>query len=103
MFIYIYIYIMSNINSGVDTYDIYNVEYSENILDTYYKIVEYCDPMYINIHNNPNYPEFFNVIYQNVDIYNSSKIIKKIKKSVTEDNNESEHDDNYIYDSYGNY
>jgi len=98
-----YIYNMSNINSDIDTYDIYNVEYSENILDTYYKIVEYCDPMYINIHNNPNYPEFFNVIYQNVDIYNSSKIIKKIKKSVTEDNNESEHDDNYIYDSYGNY
>lgn len=94
---------MSNINSDIDTYDIYNVEYSENILDTYYKIVEYCNPMYINIHNNPNYPEFFNVIYQNVDIYNSSKIIKKIKKSVTEDNNESEHDDNYIYDSYGNY
>jgi len=94
---------MSNINSSIDTYDIYNIEYSENILDTYYKIVEYCDPMYINIHNNPNYPEFFNVIYQNVDIYNSSKIINKIKKSDTEDNNESEHDDNYFYDSYGNY
>tara|TARA_B110001452_G_C15014332_1_gene354595 strand:- start:387 stop:671 length:285 start_codon:yes stop_codon:yes gene_type:complete len=94
---------MSNINSGVDTYDIYNIEYSENILDTYYKIVDYCDPMYINIHNNPNYPAFFNIIYQNVDIYNSSKIIKKIKKSDTEENNESEHDDNYIYDSYGHY
>ena len=94
---------MSNINSSINTYDIYNIEYSENILDTYYKIVEYCDPMYINIHNNPNYPEFFNVIYQNVDIYNSSKIINKIKKSDTEDNNESEHDDNYFYDSYGNY
>jgi len=103
MFKYIYIYNMSNINSSIDTYDIYNIEYSENILDTYYKIVEYCDPMYINIHNNPNYPEFFNVIYQNVDIYNSSKIINKIKKSDTEDNNESEHDDNYFYDSYGNY
>ena len=79
MFKYTYIY---NMNTEIDTYDIYNIEYSDNILDTYYKIIEYCDPMYINIHNNPNFSDFFNIIYNNTDIYNSSKIIKKIKKSL---------------------
>ena len=78
MFKYIYIYNMNNFES-IDTYDIYNIEYSDNILDTYYKIVDYCNPMYVNIHNNPNYSEFFNIIYRNVDVYNSSQIIK-IKK-----------------------
>ena len=65
MFKYTYIYTidMNNFNSNIDTYDIYNIEYSDNILNTYYKIVEYCDPMYVNIHNNSNYSEFFNVIY----------------------------------------
>ena len=59
--------------------------------------------MYINIHNNPNYSEFFNVIYRNVDVYNSSEIIKKIKKSENEESIESELDENYTYDSYEPY
>ncbi len=94
---------MNNFNSNIDTYDIYNIEYSDNILNTYYKIVEYCDPMYVNIHNNSNYSEFFNVIYRNVDIYKSSQMIKKIKKSENEDNVETEQDENYTYDSYEPY
>ena len=102
MFKYTYIYNMNNFES-IDTYDIYNIEYSDNILDTYYKIVDYCNPMYVNIHNNPNYSEFFNVIYRNVDVYNSSRIIKKIKKSENEDYIESELDENYTYDSYEPY
>ena len=89
----------SNIESEIDTYDIFNVEYSDNILDTYYKIIEYCDPMYINIHNNPNFSDFFNIIYNNTDIYNSSKIIKKIKKSDNEDSLQSDFDENYINDN----
>ena len=100
MFKYIYIY---NMNTEIDTYDIYNIEYSDNILDTYYKIVDYCDPMYVNIHNNPNFSEFFNVIYKNIDVYNSSKYIKKIKKYENEDNLENEQEENYIYDSYEQY
>ena len=102
MFKYIYIYNMNNFES-IDTYDIYNIEYSDNILDTYYKIVDYCNPMYVNIHNNPNYSEFFNIIYKNVDIYNSSKYIKKIKKYENEDNLEKEQEENYTYDSYEPY
>ena len=90
-------------NTEIDTYDIYNIEYSDNILDTYYKIVDYCDPMYVNIHNNPNFSEFFNVIYKNIDVYNSSKYIKKIKKYENEDNLENEQEENYIYDSYEPY
>ena len=97
MFKYTYIY---NMNTEIDTYDIYNIEYSDNILDTYYKIIEYCDPMYINIHNNPNFSDFFNIIYNNTDIYNSSKIIKKIKKSDNEDSLQSDFDENYINDNY---
>ena len=100
MFKYTYIY---NMNTEIDTYDIYNIEYSDNILDTYYKIVDYCNPMYVNIHNNPNYSEFFNVIYKNIDVYNSSKYIKKIKKYENEDNLENEQEENYIYDSYEPY
>ena len=100
MFKYTYIY---NMNTEIDTYDIYNIEYSDNILDTYYKIVDYCNPMYVNIHNNPNYSEFFNVIYKNVDVYNSSKYIKKIKKYENEDNLEKEQEENYTYDSYEPY
>ena len=105
MFKYTYIYNMSNLNTGtdIDTYDIYNVEYSDNILDTYYKIIDYCNPMYVNIHNNPNYSEFFNVIYNNVDVYNSSQIIKKIKKSENEESNESELEENYTHDNYEHY
>ena len=102
MFKYTYIYNMNNFES-IDTYDIYNIEYSDNILDTYYKIVDYCNPMYVNIHNNPNYSEFFNIIYRNVDVYNSSQIIKKIKKSENEESIESELDENYTYDSYEPY
>jgi hypothetical protein len=59
--------------------------------------------MYVNIHNNSNYSEFFNVIYRNVDIYKSSQMIKKIKKSENEDNVETEQDENYTYDSYEQY
>ena len=102
MFKYTYIYNMNNFEN-IDTYDIYNIEYSDNILDTYYKIVDYCNPMYVNIHNNPNYSEFFNIIYRNVDVYNSSQIIKKIKKSENEESIESELDENYTYDSYEPY
>ena len=96
---------MSNLNTetNIDIYDIYNIEHSDNILNTYYKIVEYCDPMYINIHNNSNYSEFFNVIYKNTDVYNSSQIIKKIKKSEIEESNESDLDENYTYESYEPY
>ena len=90
-------------NTEIDTYDIYNIEYSDNILDTYYKIVDYCNPMYLNIHNNTNYSYFFNVIYKNVDVYNSSKYIKKIKKYENEDNIEKEQEENYTYDSYEPY
>ncbi len=100
MFKYTYIY---NMNTEIDTYDIYNIEYSDNILDTYYKIVDYCNPMYVNIHNNPNYSEFFNVIYKNVDVYNSSKYIKKIKKYENEVNIENDQEENYICDSYEQY
>jgi len=77
----------------VDTYDIYHLEYSDNILETYYKIKDYCDPAYVNIHNNSNFSEFFNMIYNNVDVYNSSRIIKKIKKKQEED------DDTNLYES----
>tara|TARA_Y100000389_G_C17275446_1_gene420183 strand:- start:26 stop:286 length:261 start_codon:yes stop_codon:yes gene_type:complete len=84
----------------VDTYDIYNIEYSDNILDTYYKIVEYCDPGYVNIHNNPNFSEFFNIIYKNVDVYNSSEVIKKIHKSEEQDLQEDNDDDYELYENY---
>ena len=84
----------------VDTYDIYNIEYSDNILDTYYKIIDYCDPAYVNIHNKPNYSEFFNIIYRNVDINNSSQIIKKMKKNEEHQEEEEEYNNDLEYNYY---
>ena len=98
MFKYTYIY---NMNS-IDTYDIFNIEYSDNILDLYNKINDYCNPSYVNIHNNPNFPEFFNIIYKNVDIYNSSQFIRKLKKNENEKNLELEQEENYQHEFFDN-
>lgn len=81
----------------VDTYDIYNLEYGDNILDIYYKINTYCDPAYVNIHNTGNLTDFFNLIYNNVDVYNSSHIIKKMIQE-EEDYQEEESED--VYEEY---
>lgn len=83
-----------------DMYDLFNIEYSENIQDTYYKVLDYCNPMYVNIHNKPSYAKFFNVIYDNIDMEQSSKIIKKINKTNNEINLE---DDNYYNENYEQY
>lgn len=83
-----------------DMYDLFNIEYSENIQDTYYKVLDYCNPMYVNIHNKPSYAKFFNVIYDNIDMEQSSKIIKKINKTNNEINPE---DDNYYNENYEQY
>ena len=81
----------------LDTYDIYNIEYSDNILNTYYKIVDYCDPAYVNIHNKPNFSEFFNIVYRNVDVYNSSQVIKKMNKIEEQQEEDYESDLEYNY------
>jgi hypothetical protein len=82
----------------IDTYDIYNLEYGDNILDTYYKINTYCDPAYVNIHNNGNITDFLNIIYNNVDIYNSSNFIKKMIQQEEEENQDEETED--LYEDY---
>ena len=76
----------------IDTYDIYNLEYGDNILDTYYKINTYCDPAYVNIHNNGNITDFLNVIY------NSSNFIKKMIQQEEEENLDEETED--LYEEY---
>tara|TARA_B100001173_G_C16013539_1_gene558713 strand:+ start:1104 stop:1355 length:252 start_codon:yes stop_codon:yes gene_type:complete len=81
----------------LDNYDIYNIEYSDNILNTYYKIVDYCDPAYVNIHNKPNFSEFFNIVYRNVDVYNSSQVIKKMNKIEEQQEEDYESDLEYNY------
>lgn len=81
----------------LDNYDIYNIEYSDNILNTYYKIVNYCDPAYVNIHNKPNFSEFFNIVYRNVDVYNSSQVIKKMNKIEEQQEEDYESDLEYNY------
>ena len=90
----------SHLIENYDMYDLFNIEYSENIQDTYYKILDYCNPMYVNIHNKPSYAKFFNVIYDNIDMEQSSKIIKKINKTNNEINLE---DDNYYNENYEQY
>ena len=87
-------------NKNTNNENTNNIEYSENIQDTYYKVLDYCNPMYVNIHNKPSYAKFFNVIYDNIDMDKSSQIIKKIKKINNENNPE---DDNYYSESYEQY
>ena len=79
----------------LDTYDIFHLEYTDNILDTYYKINEYCNPSYVDIHSNGNFNEFFNIIYNNTDVYKSSEIIKNMEKK---ENELIETDENEYYE-----
>ena len=54
-----------------DMYDLFNIEYSfANIQDTYYKVLDYCNPMYVNIHNKPSYANF-SMLYMIILIWNN--------------------------------
>lgn len=57
-----------------DLYDFFNIEFTDLILDLQYDL-ETC-----NIYKNGKFSDLFNIIYNNVDMYNISNIIKNIKK-----------------------
>ena len=77
---------MANIDNidntqNIDNYLVFNVEHGDLILDIYNEINEYCDSMYMDIHNKGNYSKFLNIIYENINIEESLNFIKTVKKN----------------------
>jgi len=52
-----------------ELYDLFSIEYSDEILDIFYEVQDYCKNNGISI--DYNYGKFFNLIYNNVDVKNS--------------------------------
>lgn len=71
-------------DSEIEYFDLFNIEYQDNILDIYYEVSKYCDEMGINL-DKRSYGKFFEMIFRNVDIESSSEILKDMIKN---ENNE---------------
>tara|TARA_Y100000389_G_C17459714_1_gene520769 strand:- start:2450 stop:2719 length:270 start_codon:yes stop_codon:yes gene_type:complete len=65
----------------IDTYLVFNVEQGDLILDIFNKINDYCNPMYISLHNKAQFGDFINLIYENIDLEESLQFIKTTKKN----------------------
>ena len=97
---------MSNINDdnydNIDLYDLFNIEYSNLVLNLYDEINEYCNSHHINFYNKGDVGSFFNLIYNNIDYENSSEILDNIIKNTIKEQELyiNELDDNYKEDDY---
>lgn len=60
--------------SQSDLYDLFHIEFTDIVLDLHYDL-EQC-----NIYKNSKFSDLFNIIYNNVDMYKISEIVKDIKK-----------------------
>ena len=63
----------------LEYFDLFNIEYQDNILDIYYEVSKYCDEMGINLDKKKLW-KVFEMIFRNVDIENSSEILKDMIK-----------------------
>ena len=64
-----------------DLYDLFNIEYSELIINIYDEVNEYCNSDYNDFYIKPKFSEFINLIYDNIDYKNSSNILNNIRKN----------------------
>ena len=80
----------------LDTYYIFNVEHSDLILDIYNNINDYCNPSYIEIYNKGKFSDFFNIIYDNIDLDESLNFLKTYNKHESDEEEELIND----YDFY---
>lgn len=83
--------------NDLDTYYIFNVEHSDTILDIYNNIVDYCNPSYTEIHNNGNFSNFLNIIYNNIDLDESLNFLKTFNKYESDEEQEQEFLNDYEY------
>jgi len=84
----------------LDYFDLFNLEHQDNILDIYYDVIDFCDKHHINI-NKRSYGAFFELIFNNCDVDNSSEIIRSLinleNNELLMDSSDKEIDD---YDDY---
>lgn len=68
----------------IDLYDLFNIEHQNTILNIYYDIIDYTDNNGLYL-NKKKYPEFFNIIFNNINYENSSEFLKSYYKSENEE------------------
>ena len=71
-------------DSELEYYDLFNLEHQDNILNIYYDVLGYCDGVGINI-DKRSYGEFFEIIFNHINIHESSEILRGIMNT---ENNE---------------
>lgn len=64
-------------DSELEYFDLFNIEHQDNILNIYYDILDYSDKIGFNI-DKRSYGRFFELIFNNCDIENSSEIIRNL-------------------------
>lgn len=91
---------MSDLLEKRNMYELFNVEYSDLILDIYNEINEYSNSPYTNYYNKGNFSKFINLIYRNIDYESSSEILNNIKKNeLKEIENEINEENEYFIDN----
>lgn len=71
----------NNFDNNIELYDLFNIEYSNLVLDLYKEIDEYSNSHHVNFYNKGDIGSFFNLIYNNIDYENSSVILSNIIKT----------------------
>ena len=71
---------IDNLNE-YDLYDLFNIEYSELIINIYDEVNEYCNSDYNSFYIKPNLGDFMNLIYNNIDYKVSSNILNNMRKN----------------------
>ena len=90
---------------NIDLYELFNIEYNDVIFDLYDDINEYSNSCYINFNNKGNIGNFVNMIYNNIDVENSSVILDNMRKNIIKEKelDVNEYNDIYYDDDYNIY
>ena len=71
--------------SDIDLFDLFNIEHQENILDIFDDIKTYCSNNNLKINIDKNYGDFFKLVYDNIDVEQSSEYLDKYNKIENEE------------------
>ena len=90
--------------TDIDLFDLFNIEHQDTVLDIFYDIKTYCYNNNLKVNIDRKYGNFFKLIYNNVDVEESSEFLEKYKnieneeKLINDDSDTSIHDiDDYNY------
>ena len=89
--------------NDIDLFDLFNIEHQNTILDLFYDIKTYCYNNNLNVNIDRNYGRFFEFIYNNIDVEESSEFLEKYKNIENEETLINDDSDNIIYDDDYNY